>query len=165
MSSQQRIEPAIPPASGPEKAHKRPGLFGHHRAARTRSERRRALRVWMLLGVIVLLSFADLYMTLTHLRSAGMGEDNPIARFVMSYGSPMLLGAWKAACVCLACLILIIARFRRSAELACWVCCGVLTLLTVRWAHYSTEASAFTAQINSSLIDGHSANWVTMSPE
>lgn len=165
MSSEHPAEPTTLPAPGPEKAHKRPGLFGHRAGERTKAERRRALRVWMLLGVIVLLSVADLYMTLAHLRSAGMGEDNPLARFVMSYGSPVLLGAWKAACVCLACLILIVARFRHSAEIACWVCCCVLTALTIRWAHYSTEASAFTSQINSSLFDGHPTNWVTMTPE
>jgi hypothetical protein len=94
-----------------------------------------------------------------------MGEDNPVARVVMSYGSPALLGAWKCACVALACLILVLARHRRSAEIACWVCCVVLTALTVRWANYSAEASAFTAQINAPVSEGQPANWVTMAPE
>ena len=103
----------------------------------TPKQRRRALRVWLLLLTIIVLSFADLYMTLAHLRSAGMGEANPLARLVISYQSPLILSLWKCACVALACLILVLARFRRSGEIACWVSCAVLTVLTIHWMQYS----------------------------
>ena len=129
---------------------------------RTTIERRRAIRVWLLVGTIVVLSVADLYMTLAHLRSAGMGEANPLARLVMSYQSPTLLSLWKGACVGLACIILLLARFRRSGEIGCWFCCVVLTVLTVHWLRSSSEASKYTAQINA-LSDGDApADWVSM---
>ena len=102
-------------------------------------------------------------MTLAHLRSAGMGEANPLARMVISYQSPMLLSLWKCACVGLAALILILARFKRSGEVACWTCCFVLTALTIHWFNYSTEAAGLTRQINDmSTSPDRPANWVTI---
>ena len=131
--------------------------------APTAVEQRRALRVWLLIATIIVLSIADLYMTLAHLRSAGMGEANPLARMVISYQSPALLSLWKCACVGLAALILILARFRRSGEVACWTCCVVLTALTIHWLNYSTEAAGLTRQINDmSTSSDRPANWVTI---
>jgi hypothetical protein len=130
--------------------------------APTPVQRRRALRVWLLVATIIVLSLADLYMTLAHLRSAGMGEANPLARIVMSYQSPLLLSLWKCACVALASLILILARFRRSGELACWTCCLVLTALTIHWFNYASEAASFTRQINDMSGTDQPPNWVTL---
>lgn len=124
-------------------------------------ERRRALRVWMLMLAIVLMSVADLYMTLTHLNSVGMGEANPIARWVIGYGSPWLLGIWKFGCIGLACLIFAIARHRWSGEVACWACFAVLTGLTLHWMAYSAEASALTPQMHL-IAAGEASNWVRM---
>jgi hypothetical protein len=129
------------------------------------AQRRRALRVWLLVGTIIVLSLADLYMTLAHLRSAGMGEANPLARLVISYQSPLLLSLWKCACVGLAALILVLARFRRSSEVACWVSCIVLTALTIHWMRYSVEASAMTQQLNDLSHSDPSSNWVSMGGE
>lgn len=129
----------------------------------TAAQRRRAIRVWLLVATIIVLSIADLYMTLAHLRSAGMGEANPLARVVISYQSPMLLSLWKCACVGLATLILILARFRRSGEVACWMCCVLLTALTIHWFNYAAEAATFTRQINDmSASPDRPANWVTI---
>ena len=133
-----------------------------HKAHPTPVQRRRALRVWLLVATIIVLSVADLYMTLAHLRSAGMGEANPLARIVISYQSPLLLSAWKCACVALASLILILARFRRSGEAACWLCCLVLTALTIHWMRYSTEASTYTQEINDLSARDRPANWVSI---
>jgi hypothetical protein len=165
MVSNQDLDTTPAPESGRKSTRRRSSWLGRPHNPPSLKERRRAIRVWLLLSAIVILSLADLYMTLAHLRSVGMGEDNPLARFVMSYNSPLLLGAWKVACVALACLILAIARFRRSAEVACWVCCGVLTALTIRWANYSAEASAFTTEINESMVEGQQGNWVSMGPQ
>jgi hypothetical protein len=101
-------------------------------------------------------------MTLAHLRSVGMGEANPLARFVISYNSPALLSAWKCACVALAALILILARFRRSGEIACWVSTVVLTALIIHWISYSIEASKYTDAISTLGPDDQGANWVMM---
>lgn len=124
-------------------------------------ERRRAMRVWMLMLAIVLMSVADLYMTLAHLNSVGMGEANPIARWVISYGSPWLLVVWKFGCIGLACLIFTIARYRRSSEIACWACIGILTALILHWMSYSAEASDLTPQMNI-IASGEASNWVRM---
>lgn len=51
----------------------------------------RSRRVISLTALIALLSLADLFMTLTFLRTVGMSEANPVARMVMSYGSPTYL--------------------------------------------------------------------------
>lgn len=125
-------------------------------------QRRRAIRVWMLVATIAVLSIADLYMTLAHLRGAGMGEANPLARLVMSYQSPVLLSVWKCGCVGLACLILLKVRHKRSGEVGCWVCCVLLTALTVHWLRYSIEAPKYTSQI--SALSGADAptDWVSM---
>jgi hypothetical protein len=140
----------------------RPGkTTGSDKPERTRSERRRGIRVWLLVATIVILSMADLYMTLTHLRGAGMGEANPLARLVISYNSPMLLSVWKCACVFIACVILVMARHRWSGEAASWVCAGVLTVLTVHWAMYCAEAATLTNQIATMQADPP-PNWVSM---
>ena len=125
-------------------------------------QRRRAIRVWLLVATIAILSIADLYMTLTHLRGAGMGEANPLARLVMSYQSPVLLSVWKCGCVGLACLILLKVRHKRSGEVGCWVCCVLLTALTVHWLRYSIEAPSYTAQISALSGTDAPADWVSM---
>ena len=101
------------PTCGPAALIARPGVFALAQSTPlTHSQRRRALRVWVLVATIVVLSLSDLYMTLAHLRSVGMGEANPLARIVISYNSPALLSAWKCSCVALAAMILILARFQ-----------------------------------------------------
>ena len=136
------------------------GLGHQHRP--TLREHRRAIRVWMLVATIIVLSVADLYMTLAHLRSAGMGEANPLARMVISYQSPLLLSLWKLACVGLASLIFVLARFRRSGEAACWVCMLVMTALTLHWIRYSNEAAASTREISSMSGGDRPADWVSI---
>ena len=121
--------------------------------------------MWLLVVTIIVLSVADLYMTLAHLRSAGMGEANPLARMVISYQSPLLLSLWKLACVGLASLIFVLARYRRSAEAACWVCCLVMTGLTVHWINYSNEAAAATQEIGNLLGGDRPADWVSIGVE
>lgn len=124
-------------------------------------DRRRAIRVWALTIAIVAMSLGDLSMTLTHLRAVGMGEGNPIARYVIGFNSPALLATWKCATVALACAIFLWARHRRSAEVACWACAGVLAALTVGWIHYANEASKLTPTLEQvSQVEG--ALWVTM---
>lgn len=101
---------------------------------------RRSSRVWLLTAAIVLMSVADLLITLTYLRSSGMFEGNPVARWVISHGSSGLLVVWKLGSVLLACAVF--AKFRRrwSTELACWGCCLVLVWLLVQWKAYADES-------------------------
>ena len=79
----------------------------------------RPVRVTLLLCGVVLLSLADLYMTLVHLMSFGMIEANPLARGIMAYGSPAALVVWKLVTVLTAVGILFYARRKASAKLNC----------------------------------------------
>ena len=121
----------------------------------------RSRRVIALTALIALLSLADLFMTLTFLRTVGMSEANPVARMVMSYGSPTYLVVWKLASIAVASTVFWLARRRRLAEAGCWVCVAVLVWLTVRWIHYSQEVETATPLIHV-LASGECPTWVTM---
>src|SRR5262245_60304192 len=51
----------------------------------------RPCRVVALIITIVVLSLADLYITLMYLHSGGLGEANPVARWIIGQGSLTLL--------------------------------------------------------------------------
>ena len=99
----------------------------------------RARRVVALLVCVIVFSVADLYLTTTHLQSAGMIEGNPIARAIMGLNSTVALSLWKALTVGLGVWILYAARRSRAGEAGAWVCFVVLWLLMVRWMTYSDE--------------------------
>lgn len=96
----------------------------------------REWRVTFIIATIVLVSVADLYLTLTYLHNGGMAEGNPIARWVMSLGCPWLLAVWKGGMVAFTCAILFAFKKRGSAELAAWVCCAAMAWLCVQWSSY-----------------------------
>lgn len=124
----------------------------------------RSLRVTILIVAIIALSLGDLAMTLTFLRSVGMGEANPIARLVIGYNSPALLVIWKCASVLLACLIFARYRHRRFTEMACWGAVIVLAGLTFQWRNYvaeTTEISQHLSVIAHAPVDR--TNWVQLS--
>jgi hypothetical protein len=123
--------------------------------------RRRAWRVCLLTAAIAVMSMADLSMTLTYLKSVGMGEANPIARYVMGFNSPSLLAVWKCASVTLACLIFILTRHRKSAEIACWTCAAALLALCLGWIQYANEAHKLTPTLQA-VEDTDSALWISM---
>jgi len=121
----------------------------------------RTFRVAALLTAVVAMGLADLYLTLTHLRGAGMGEGNPIARWVMSANCIWALGAFKLGLMGISTLILWKVRHRCSAELAAWLCCGVMVWLTMQWKAYSEALPALTPVIHHmATIDDESSNWV-----
>ena len=119
----------------------------------------RGLRVCFLLVPILAMSIADLYLTLTYLRGPGMGEGNPIARWVMSANCVWALGAFKMGLVTLSCALLFKARHRLSGELASWLCCAVMVWLTLQWREYSEQMSALTPIIHH-LATAPSGDWV-----
>lgn len=100
----------------------------------------RARRVCLLLVGIVLLSLADLALTITHLRTIGMLEANPIAAFLISSTqSWVMLSAYKVGTVG-ACVMLLYQTRRHSAsELASWFGVAVLAGMSVVWHLYSHE--------------------------
>jgi hypothetical protein len=128
----------------------RPGLAGG-----------RPCRVTALIFTIVLLSLADLYLTLVYLHSGGMGEANPLARWIMGHGSPTLLILWKLATITVASAILYHTRRTRTAEFGAVACVMVLTWLTLRWGHYSDEIKNITGSLHV-LVDHEHSRWVSM---
>jgi len=109
-------------------------------APRGASEHRRARRVVVLLIGIAVLSMADLVMTIAHLRTIGMIEVNPIARFVIEHGaSSWLLSLYKCATVTICVALLYCARRFRIGECAAWMALGILVMLSITWGEYSRQ--------------------------
>jgi hypothetical protein len=123
--------------------------------------RSRSCRVLALLFTIVLLSLADLYITLVYLHSGGMGEANPLARWIMGHGSPVLLTLWKLLTVGVAVAIFYKTRFTRASEFGAWTCVLLLTWLTIRWGYYSEEITKITPSMHT-LAEHDPARWMTM---
>lgn len=124
--------------------------------------RSRPRRVLILLSVVIVLSLADLYLTVLFVSQAGgFPEANPLAREIMSMQSIPLLVAWKLLTVLTTVGILYAIRRTKSAELGAWVCFLVLGWLTVHWGQYVAEAHPTTlAQaVEYGYDDPH---WVTI---
>jgi hypothetical protein len=122
---------------------------------RLRGTSARSRRVSVLLTAVLLISLADLDMTLAYATSGGMIEANPIARAVMSYGSSGVLAAWKLASVALCVGILFRTRARRSAEIATWVCFLMLVWLSFRWEKYNEQMPIFGSTV---MVDAEAGN-------
>ena len=120
---------------------------------------RRAWRVVVLTLAIVVMSAVDLYITLLYVRTVGMGEANPLARWMMQHFSSDMLIWWKLFTVALACAILLAARRVRVGEAGAWICCFVLVWLCVRWMTYSDEVNSLTSVLHT-LSEYDSAKWV-----
>lgn len=123
--------------------------------------RRRSVRVLCSTTAIVLMSLADLWITLVYVGSVGMGEGNPIARYVMQHWSQNGLIAWKCASISLAALVFVRYRQRRVTEIASWFCCGVLVWLLLRWIGYAEEVWSLTSMLHV-LPEAEAAVWVKM---
>lgn len=119
----------------------------------------RTARMVALVSVIVVVSLIDLYLTLLYLKHGGMGESNPIARWVMGMNCEWVLGVWKFVLVGGACGILLWARKRWTAEAAAWFCAVVMVWLGARWIKY-IEIAEQTAPSIAAMSDLHAENWV-----
>jgi hypothetical protein len=123
----------------------------------------RSRRMMWLVTFIVLASAVDLYLTLTFLSGVGMGEANPIARWIMSFECSWLLSAFKASLVLLTCGILIGARRQFVAEVGGWICVLLLTGVMLQWSAYAGEVSSVTG-IMHELPRLASCEWVRFDP-
>lgn len=121
----------------------------------------RTPRIVAFLTAIAILSLADLYMTLTHLLSFGLLEQNPLARFIITHGSPAALVAWKCITVGFAITVMYRLRRRPSAEIGALFCVAVLTWLTFRWSSYNDQVSRLTEELQNPAASAEPA-WVTM---
>jgi len=120
----------------------------------------RPRRVVVLLVGIVVLSLADLIITLTHLTTVGMAEANPVARWVIQWtGSPVSLVLFKVATVGVCVVLLYRVRHHLQGEIAAWLALVILAGMSVMWfsytAVYENPVDATVAQ--EMLVHG---NWV-----
>ncbi|TVQ53366.1 MAG: hypothetical protein EA377_08135 [Phycisphaerales bacterium] len=116
-------------------------------------------RVVLLLAGVVLLSAADLIITVTHLRSVGMIEANPIAAYLIrTTGSPIVLGVYKflTVAVCVA----VLYRIRRYflGELGAWLSVLILAGMSVIWHQYSERLGDLDDIVLAQA--GSSENWL-----
>jgi hypothetical protein len=99
---------------------------------------RRSRRVLLLLAGIVVLSAADLVVTLAFAKAGGMMETNPIAVYlVRATQSPWALAAFKALSVGTCIALLYCLRRHAISEVAAWCSVAILAGMSVMWHNYS----------------------------
>jgi len=117
--------------------------------------------VLLALFVVVLLSLADLYLTVLYVTQGSFAEGNPLARAIMHSQSVGLLVAWKVGSVLTTVGILYTIRKRWTAEFGAWVCCGVLAWLTFQWSSYIDAPPVAAHELAEFGYD--TKEWVTLS--
>ena len=111
-----------------------------HPEEQQRLRRDRSRRVILLSVGVVVLSLADLLVTLLHLRSSGMMEANPIAAWIIGHtGSGSLLAAYKAATVGVCVGLLYRLRKHVEGEVAAWCAVMILAVVSFHWYRYGRE--------------------------
>jgi hypothetical protein len=100
----------------------------------------RSRRVAVLMLGVIVLSLADLFITLAYLRAQWMMEANPIAVFVIkSTQSPWSIAAFKGLTVLVCVSLLMKARKHLAAEVAAWCAVAILAVLSVMWHNYANH--------------------------
>jgi hypothetical protein len=113
----------------------------------------------LLLGVIIL-SLADLLITLAFLRANWMIEANPIAAYIIrTTQSSLALIVFKCVTVGICAALLYRTRHFRSGEVAAWSAVAVLAGLAVMWHSYASgleesEIMLASADASTSYDDG-----------
>ena len=119
------------------------------------SEAYRSERVkWLLFGIVVL-SLADLVLTLSYLTSVGLSEGNPIAVWLLqATNSIWALAMYKAITVTVCVSLLYRTRFKREGELAAWCAMLILIALSIWWNQYSRYQPNLPIGIDHIVMDG-----------
>lgn len=108
----------------------RPVLLNPQRAATSR-------RVLLLMAAIVLMGVADLLCTLAYMRTIGLPEANPIARWLAQFGSTQAVVCFKLLTMAMSCLCLYKGRTERRMEWCAWACAGILLALSLHWISFN----------------------------
>jgi hypothetical protein len=96
----------------------------------------------VLLAGVVVLSLADLVITLTHMRGAGLLEANPlVVLLVRSTGSSLSLVCFKLLTLLICVGLLYRVRHHVQGEIAAWCALLILVGLAFIWDRYSREMS------------------------
>lgn len=123
----------------------------------------RSIRVTVLLAAVLVMSMADLLLTLIYVTQAGLLESNPLARMVMRDSGVEGVVIWKLLTVGLATFIFYMARKRLSGELGLVVSCAVLGWLMIHWTTYIDEVHTITPVLNAEMC-ADSVGWVSTAP-
>ena len=100
----------------------------------------RPRRVALLVAGIIVLSVADLLVTLAFLHANSMVEANPIAAYLIRVTqSAWVLAAYKALTVLICVALIFKVRKHLAGEVAAWCAMGILTVMAVMWAQYSEQ--------------------------
>lgn len=92
----------------------------------------------VLLLAVVALSLADLIVTLIHLKTVGLVEANPLARWIINTtGSTWALAAFKGATVATCVALLYRLRHHIEGEIASWCAVGILVGMCFLWHGYT----------------------------
>ncbi len=115
----------------------------------------------MLLAATVVLSLADLAVTITHLQSIGMAEANPLAAFLIrSTGSSLALAVFKCFTVAVFVMLLYRARNHVQGEIAAWLALFILVGVSIMWYLYTdTSTTPETVRIAQIL---HGDDWLML---
>lgn len=110
----------------------------HQPSTENQRDYQRSERVTWLLGGVVALSLADLFLTLSYLTTVGMSEGNPIAVWLLhATDSIWPLAVYKIFTVTVCVGLLYANRHKRQGELASWCAMIILVALSVWWNQYS----------------------------
>jgi hypothetical protein len=100
----------------------------------------RSRRVALLILAIVILSVADLVVTLAYARSGGMMEANPIALYLAKVTRSMwALAGYKFLTVGMCTAVLYRLRQYPISEVAAWAAVLILTAMSFMWHTYSKQ--------------------------
>jgi uncharacterized membrane protein len=120
-------------------------------------------RLLVLLGAIIVLSAADLAVTLTHLRTIGMIEANPVASWLIrTTQSPWSLVAFKALTVLSCVSLLYRLRGRQAAEVGAWLALLALVCLCVQWHAYTVRFVDDSEQLLLARNGSFAENWIVL---
>ncbi|MFG0258332.1 MAG: DUF5658 family protein [Phycisphaerales bacterium JB043] len=119
----------------------------------------RASRVTLLLAGICLLGIYDLMHTLVYIRTTGMVELNPLARYMIETGGVRQLVLFKLLSLSLSCGILYMLRRTRASELCAYVGLGVMVVLTLYWFVYNGQFVQL-AEVWQNAAPTHDPRWV-----
>lgn len=103
-------------------------------------------RIFELLGIVWMLSMADLFFTLWAHRFAPFYEVNPIARVMLRDGAIGSLVLFKVLTTMFATAIFWHIRRLLRTELALWAMVGVYTMLSIQWFHFTHGAIVLAAK-------------------
>ena len=97
----------------------------------------RPQRVALVILACMLMGLADLACTLAYVGGVGMIESNPLARFIIQTGGASWLIAFKLVTMAVTGGCLYMSRHYAMGERCAWICCAVLTALSVHWMNYN----------------------------